>query len=288
MAKGIREMRRRIHSVSNTEQITKTMKMVSAAKLRRAEAAAYQARDYTDAVMSVVNRVISQMDKSELSHPFLQENTNGKTAIIVITSDRGLCGAFNGNLIRTGFEEYQKATNLNGGCLMVLGNRGVDAYRRMKIGLEHSGRDIGDSANVLTLRQLTPKIEQLWKKEGYTNLKVVYAYHATSISYQVRVLDVLPFRAESSSVKSAQYLFEPGAEAVVSSLLPSYLEASLFKALLETKASEHGARMAAMDNATRNAADMIKRLTLHMNRLRQSAITDELLEIINGAEALKG
>jgi F-type H+-transporting ATPase subunit gamma len=96
MAKGIREMRRRIQSVSNTEQITKTMKMVSAAKLRRAEAAAYQARDYTDAVMSVVNRVISQMDKSELSHPFLQENTNGKTAIIVITSDRGLCGAFNG------------------------------------------------------------------------------------------------------------------------------------------------------------------------------------------------
>lgn len=288
MAKGIKEMRRRIHSVSNTEQITKTMKMVSAAKLRKAEAAAYQSRDYTDAVISVVNRVISQMDTSDISHPFMHSNAEGKTAIIVITSDRGLCGAFNGNLIRAGQEEYHKAMSTYGGCLMVLGNRGVDAYRRLKIPMNHVGRDVGDFANVLTLRQLTPKIEQLWKSEGYSNLKVVYAFHVTAISYQVRVLDVLPFKAEVVSEQSAQYLFEPGAEAVVSSLLPSYLEASLFKALLETKASEHGARMAAMDNATRNAADMIKRLTLHMNRLRQSAITDELLEIINGAEALKG
>lgn len=287
MAKGIREMRRRIQSVSNTEQITKTMQMVSAAKLRRAEAAAYQARDYTDTVISVVNRVLSQIDPVDISHPFLEKREKGSTAIIVITSDRGLCGAFNGNLVRAALEEYEKEKD-HGAGLLVLGNRGVDAFKRLGIPMLHEGRDIGDLADVMALRQLTPKIDRLWHDEGYAKLKVVFAFHASAISYQIRVLDVLPFTREDNETKSAQYIFEPGAEAVVSSLLPSYLEASLFKAMLETKASEHGARMAAMDNASRNAADMIKSLTLQMNRLRQTAITDELLEIINGAEALKG
>ena len=288
MAKGIREMRRRIQSVSSTEQITKTMQMVSAAKLRRAETVAYQARDYTDAVISVVNRVLSQIDPIDIPHPFLEKREGGKTAIVAITSDRGLCGAFNGNLVRAALEEYEKEKDY-GASILMLGNRGVDSLRRLNIPMLHEGRDVGDMANVLTLRQITPIIERLWREEGYGQLKVVYAYHTTAISYDVRVLDILPFvNAEKDDITSDQYLFEPGAEAVVSSLLPSYLEASLFKALLETKASEHGARMAAMDNASRNAADMIKRLTLEMNSLRQTAITNELLEIINGAEALKG
>lgn len=280
-------MRRRIASISSTQQITKAMQMVSSSKLRRAEAGVVEARPYNETVTEVIKRVLSNVDTADFDHPFLNRRESGKTAILVLTSNRGLCGAFNGNLIRRAYAEYQAAVETGGATMLVVGRKGLDFFRRVNADISGEFIEVGDLANINDVRKIVHVINELWQSEEISAVKVIYAWHRTTINYDILVDQLLPISQPDEAV-SMQYLYEPSPVSVLGALLPSYVETMLFRALLETKASEHGARMAAMDNASRNAIDMIKSMTLQMNRLRQSSITNELTEIVSGADALQG
>ncbi len=285
----LRDIRDRIKSVKNTQQITKAMKMVSAAKLRRAQENIEAARPYAKKMLEIITDLASRT--SPESHPLLAKETKNKAEVILMTSDRGLCGGFNTSLIKNAERFINKFQGSGGVSLNLIGKRGVDFYKR---------RDttVAESSPFTTKKSAQAFAAELAKKaiDNYLNDKTdeVYLVYSEfqSVLTQIPTLQRLlpipsaPEKDEEESQKSV-YTFEPSEEGVLESILPKYVEVQIFRALLESSASEHGARMTAMDSASRNASDMIGALTLFYNRARQADITKELLEIIGGAEALK-
>jgi F-type H+-transporting ATPase subunit gamma len=283
---SLKAVRKRISSVKNTQQITKAMKMVAAAKLRRAQAAAVAARPYADKLEDMVTHLVSRIEPD--AHPLLATPpTAERTLLIIVTGDRGLCGGYNANLLRRA--EQFIATRTGEIRLVLIGRKGSDYFRRRK-------RDpgsylpvpIADAASPVA-RAVAIRVAGEFITGEIDSAHVLYSAFRSALSQVPTVEKLLPFDRQPEEVKDGvDYLFEPGAEEIVGTLLPRLLEVRILHALLEAGASEQGARMAAMDSATRNASDMIDRLTLEMNRTRQAAITKELMEIIGGAEALKG
>jgi len=282
---SLKALRKRIGTVRSTQQITKAMKMVAAAKLRRAQEAAERARPYTGKLAEMLGAVAAGVEPE--AHPLLARRPERRIDLLVLSSDRGLCGGYNANLFRFA-EDFTRKRGEVETALVVVGRKGLDYYRRRarrivvnRVGI--LGTPVpalaGDLAAELT-RRFT---------EGETDaVYLVYTAFRSVISQVPTVVPLLPVASPTDAEPAVDYIFEPERPELLARLLPRYVEAQIIQALLEAIASEHGARMTAMDNATRNAGDMIAKLTLSMNRARQATITKELMEIVSGAEALKG
>jgi F-type H+-transporting ATPase subunit gamma len=284
---SLRDIKRRIKSVKNTQQITKAMKMVSAAKLRRAQEDIQAARPYADKMSDVIASLAGKVPPE--SHPLFSSVPTGKTELIVVTSDRGLCGSFNGALLRAAdrFIAQNKDKKIT---MTLVGRRGMDYFKRR--GATASSQSVlGNKRPTYNFAvKLAQGIIQAYRAEnGVEDVYLVYSEFKSALVQSPVVKKILPMTPPEASGREDQkeLLFEPSPEGVLDSLFPRYVEVQLFRALLESSASEHGARMTAMDSASSNAASMIESLTLKYNRARQAAITKELMEIIGGAEALK-
>ncbi|MDY6847790.1 MAG: ATP synthase F1 subunit gamma [Thermodesulfobacteriota bacterium] len=286
---NLKEIKKRIGTVKNTRQITKAMKMVSAAKLRRAQDAVVAARPYADKMSNVLASLAMREDPE--SHPLLLQREKKRALVVLMTADRGLCGGFNANISKTaerfirkneeGFEQID---------LMIIGRKGNEYLkRRSGMNIVKVHENIMGSISYSTAALLGQEIVNQYQEETYDVVYLAYNAFRSAISQEptfIQVLPVVPREAVEEETVT-DYLYEPGRSEVLEQLLPKNVEVQLFRALLESVASEHGARMSAMDSASKNASEMIGRLTLQYNRARQAAITKELMEIISGAESIK-
>ena len=285
---SLKAIRKRISSVRNTQKITKAMKMVSAAKLRRAQEAAVSARPYIEKLTELLRHVSATI--ADESHPLLRSvESPERIGLIVLTSDRGLCGAYNASLLRqaTAVLREQSPRQVE---LVVLGRKGVEYFRRRSVPVAQSHTQLAGPSIALA-REIAAKVSREFADGTLDRVEIVYSAFRSALSQVPTVETVLPIRVEASDADtrpSVEHLMEPDRASLLDRLLPQFVELKIYRAMLEATASEHGARMTAMDSATGNAAKMIFSLTLAMNRARQAAITKELMEIVSGAEALKG
>jgi len=278
------DIRRRIRSVKSTQQITKAMKMVSAAKLRRAQEAMFAARPYARKMLEVLNSVAARADPE--AHPLLVERGHENVLLVVITADKGLCGAFNANIIRTAarFVEDRQAGGVE---LGVVGRKGRDAFRRRGFKVRSERVGVFQALRYATARELAKELIAAFTQGELDEVYLVYNEFKSVIQQRIVVDRLLPIerRTLEPQKPSFDYLYEPEPAGIFASLLPRHVEVQVWKALLESQAAEHGARMTSMDSATNNASEMIDRLTLYMNKVRQAAITKEIIEVVSGAGA---
>lgn len=287
---SLKDIKKRIGSVKNTQQITKAMKMVAAAKLRRAQEAAVSARPYAEKLHSVLSS-LAQREETD-AHPLLSQRGTDRALVVLMTADRGLCGGFNANVSKEA-ERFIR-TNEQGFAdidLMIIGRKGRD-FLKNRVGdhITKVHENITTAATYKTAQLIGQEVVDAYSEEKYDAVYVIYNAFQSAIVQIVTVEKVLPIQpdeTEASQEDNIDYLYEPNRGEVLSQLLPKMVEVQMFRALLESNASEQGARMSSMDSASRNAADMISKLTLQYNRARQAAITKELMEIISGAESIK-
>jgi F-type H+-transporting ATPase subunit gamma len=286
---SLKDIKKRIASVKNTRQITKAMKMVSAAKLRRAQEAIVAARPYAAKMQQVLSS-LALREEAE-AHPLLMEREKNRALVLLMTADRGLCGGFNANISKAaerfirgneaGFVDYE---------LTIIGRKGRDVLK------SRAGMNIGKVYEQITSNISYPTAALIGQEiiEGYVAGRydavfIVFNAFRSAISQDATIQQLLPVvpRAQEEGAPAVDYIYEPGRTEVLAQILPKHVEVQIFRALLESVASEHGARMSAMDSASKNASEMIGKLTLQYNRARQAAITKELMEIISGAESIK-
>ena len=285
---SLKDIRKRISSVKSTQQITRAMKMVSAAKLRRAQESVLRARPYADKMRDVIRDLSIRVEMDR--HPLLMRRNVKKREIFVITSDRGLCGGFNQNLIRETTQLIEKKEeDLEAVQLSIVGRKGLEFFKRRETPVRKEYPNILGDIDYSVAATLGKDIVSSYESGKFDELLLVYTHFRSVISQEVTVQGILPIEPidvpEDAVV--TEYIYEPSEAEILNALLPRYIEVQLFRAMLESLASEYGARMTAMDSATNNANEMIDKLTLEMNRARQAAITKELMEIVGGAEALK-
>lgn len=281
---SLKDIKRRIKSVKNTQQITKAMKMVAAAKLKRAHDDILAARPYAQKMLDIINSLASRV-KSD-AHPLLSKRGGGRVELIIVTSDRGLCGGFNSNIIRASEGFIRKNTDNTGTTLNLIGKKAKDYFKRRGLNIRQE-RPVGSGRPGYTVAaDIAKEIVDSYIKETFDETYLIYSKFKSALSQEPVIQRLLPIESPNKSEEATEYIYEPSQEAILADILPKYIEVQVFGALLESAASEHGARMAAMDSATKNAKEMIEGLTLKYNRLRQAAITKELMEIIGGAEAL--
>jgi F-type H+-transporting ATPase subunit gamma len=280
---GVRDIRRRIRSVSNMQQITRAMKTIAAAKLRKAQRNVIASRPYTKQIQDVLSRLV----KAEIGveHPLLAKRPVQKVGYIVITSDRGLCGGFNANLIRLTQEIIEEKRDVEVG-LVAVGRKGNEYFNKRQYPVLAQFTGLGDNPDYNQASRIAEETIKLYTAGELDEVYLIYSKFITVLMQEPTVVKVLPIEP-SAEESSEEYIFEPSPEQMLERLLPSYLKSQIFSALLESKASELGAQMTAMDSATENAKEMIEKLTLAMNRARQAAITTEISEIVGGAAALE-
>lgn len=287
MAGGLQDLRRRIRSVQNTQQITRAMKLVAGAKLRRAEERARSSREYFQEIRSVTARAVFRGGNN---HPLLETRPEDKMAIVVVTSDRGLAGPYNANVLRRASAEMRNS-QAREKTVYAVGRKGRDYFRYRNVPIAEEFVGLGDDptyrqakavADVIIARYLAGEVDVVY---------LAYTQYHNAMSHEpktIRLLPVEPPDADGEAFGTNMgYVFEPDPREVFEDLLPRYVEMLIFGALLESKASEQGARMTAMDSASKNAEELIRRMILLRNRLRQAAITREIAELVGGAEALK-
>jgi len=279
------DIRRRIRSVKNTQQLTKAMKTVSAAKLRRAQDRVLNARPYAQQLKRILGNMSSRMEN--VSHALLEVRPEEKILLIVVTADRGLCGAFNSNILRvatTFLREHLSQTV----SLATAGKKGRDFFRRRGITIRSEFVNIFSKLDYGHARDISEAVVQAYSEAEVDAVYVAYNEFKSVIQQRVVVEKLLPLsRADLQDAgPQLDYIFEQPPQEIFNRLLPRYVEVQIYRALLESAASEHGARMASMDTASRNAGEMIDMLTLNMNRIRQAAITREIIEVVSGAGAL--
>ncbi|AHF11079.1 MULTISPECIES: ATP synthase F1 subunit gamma [Dehalobacter] len=280
---GVRDIRRRIRSVANMQQITKAMKMVAAAKLRKSQEKVIASRPYAKQLQSVLARLVQ--NQAEARHPLLEKRPVEKVGYILVTSDRGLCGGFNTNLNRMTRSLLDEKTDVQAG-LVAVGRKGIDFFTRRNIEIITQFTGLGDSPNYSQAKGIAKDVIGLYTRGELDEVYLVYSKFISVLSQEPTAIKLLPIEP-SAEKASGSYIFEPEPQQMLDKLLPSYVESQIFSALLESKASEMGAKMTAMDSATENAKEMIGKLTLMMNRARQAAITKEISEIVGGAAALE-
>ncbi len=286
----LKEIKKRITSVKNTRQITKAMKMVSAAKLRRAQDSVIAARPYADKMLNVLSSLAQREDPE--AHALLQQRGKRRALIVLLTADRGLCGGFNANvskaaerMIRQNKEGYEAID------LMMIGRKGNDYLKRRKgMNIVKVYENITGNISYSTASLLGQEIVEWYNEEKYDAVFLAYNAFRSAISQDPTIsqlLPIIPREEDATEQHVPEYIYEPNRSEVLAQVLPKHVEVQIFRALLESVASEHGARMSAMDSASKNASEMMGRLTLAYNRARQAAITKELMEIISGAESVK-
>jgi F-type H+-transporting ATPase subunit gamma len=283
---SLKDLRKRISSVRSTQQITRAMKMVAAARLRRAQEAAERARPYAEKLTEMFTAVVADLEEG--AHPLLARRDEKRIDVVVITSDRGLCGGYNANLLRL-TESFLGQHRDQETKLTLCGRKALEYFKRR--GITPLAERTGVMASPITeiAAGLAQTLTERFANDETDAVYLVYSKFRSAIAQVPTLTPLLPVAApEATTAAPVEYIFEPPRAELLATLLPRYIQAQLMQALLESIASEHGARMTAMENATTNAADMIQRLTLSMNRARQSIITTELMEIVSGAEALKG
>jgi len=291
---NLKEVRNRITSVGSTMQITSAMKMVSAAKLKRAQDAITQMRPYANKLQEILQNVSSSLDTSENAYA---RSTGGKNILIVaISSNRGLAGAFNANVIKKTWSLIKNEYNGQNVSVISIGKKANDAFKRTDhhihgTDLPHNLNEIFDKLTYDNVAPIAEKIMEAFTTKQFDKVILVYNQFknaAVQIVQDEQFLPVDATKSESGSKSSVDYIFEPSKEFIVSDLIPRSLKTQFYKALLDSLASEHGARMTAMHKATDNAKDMLRDLKISYNKARQTAITTEILEIVAGAEALNG
>jgi F-type H+-transporting ATPase subunit gamma len=278
------DIRRRIRSVKNTQQITKAMKMVSAAKLRRAQDRVIAARPYVTTLRKVLANVATaaEADEQAGANPLMSRRSERKILLALITSDKGLAGAFNSNLIR-GAQRFIAEHSGTAVTLELIGRKGRDFFRK------RGARISGETVNMATpsyeaAAAIGGKAMEMYSKGEVDSVYLLYNEFKSVMAQRLTLTQVLPV-AVTERATPVDYIFEQPPAEMLEALLPRYVEMEFFRALLETAAAEHAARMTAMDAATSNAADMIDKLTLFMNRVRQASITKEIIEVVSGAAA---
>jgi F-type H+-transporting ATPase subunit gamma len=288
---SLKDIKKRIGTVKNTQQITKAMKMVSAAKLRRAQDAVVAARPYADKMADVLSS-LALRDEAD-NHPLLEERGKGKALIVLITGDRGLCGGFNTNISKTA-ERFirEKQESFESYELLIVGRKGNDYLKRrtgMEIAKVHENLVGTNQVSYPVGALLGQEVIELYRSGEYDAVFLIYNAFQSAMTQVQTVKQLLPIVAKPSDDDSqvTDYIYEPNAAEVLNQILPKHIEVQIFRSLLESSASEHGARMTAMDSASKNASEMIGKLTLMYNRARQAAITTELSEIVSGAESIK-
>jgi F-type H+-transporting ATPase subunit gamma len=283
----LKVIRKRIGSIRNTQQITKAMKMVSAAKLRRAQEAAVEARPYAEKMTDLFKNLAARVSRE--AHPLLGLRDEKRIDLLLLTSDRGLCGGYNANLIRAAEALIRREGAGKEIQLVLVGRKGAEHFRRRKATIADRYINILAVAAEELAGEIAEKAIGRFIRGETDAVYILYSRFRSALS-QVPTLEKLLPVTVSETEKPEQlvdYLIEPGVEALLASLLPKVVQVAIYRALLEATASEHGARMTAMDSATTNASKMMGALTLQMNRARQASITRELMEIVGTAEALK-
>ncbi|QIA26231.1 ATP synthase F1 subunit gamma [Thermaerobacter sp. PB12/4term] len=312
---SMRDIRRRIRAVRSTQQITRAMYMVAAAKLKKAEEAARSGRPYAAALRAMLARLAGSEQARQ--HPLVAPRPVRRAGLVIITGDRGLAGSYNANVIRRAEQELRQLPEGVEPVLVTVGRKGRDHFRRRGYPLAHELTGIGEDVDFATARELARWLVDRYLAGAMDEVRLIYTEYRSAISQRPVVMRLVPVAgldeqpggepgrgaANPAGVEPAgrqapgsgptpgswrEYIYEPSEQAILEALLPKYVQILVFRALQEAKASEHGARMTAMKNATDNAGELIDTLTLEYNRARQAAITKELAEIVSGAEALKG
>ncbi|MBI5189790.1 MAG: ATP synthase F1 subunit gamma [Nitrospirae bacterium] len=287
---SLRDIQRRIRSVKNTQQITKAMKAVSASKLKKAQAAMMAARPYANKLVSVIGSLAARTSRE--NHPLLAVRGSRRVEFVILTSDRGLCSSFNTNILKRTVALYaeKKAENCDI-TLNVIGRKGRDFLKRREYEMRKDWTGISGHLSYSHAAMIAQEVMENYVNAEVDEVYLIYNEFKSAMTQTVITAKLLPIEppetSSDASDASGDYMYEPNAETVLETLLPKYAEFQLFRALLESEASELGARMSAMDSASTNAKEMISKLTLKYNKARQAAITKELMEIIGGAEALK-
>ncbi|MDG2425687.1 MAG: ATP synthase F1 subunit gamma [Flavobacteriales bacterium] len=292
MSGGLKEVRSRIASVGSTMQITQAMKLVSASKLRRAQEAVTRMRPYASKLQEILQNVSGSLDSAE--NPYAIDAGKGKVLLVAITSNRGLCGPFNNNVIKAA---HRRIAELKGSeiHLLSLGKKSADVFARTEhhvtLDLGDKPHDIFDNLDFTSASRVADQLMKAFVDGTYTHIEIIYNRFVNAATQDLQVEPFLPIQPPSTdgeSSTSTEYLFEPSQEEIALNVIPNTLKTQLYKALLDSFASEHGARMTAMHSATDNATEMLRELKLTYNKARQAAITGEILEIVGGAEALEG
>ncbi|MEO7213359.1 ATP synthase F1 subunit gamma [Mucilaginibacter sp.] len=300
---NLKEVRNRISSVSSTQQITKAMKMVSAAKLKRATNAIVQLRPYANKLKDLLANLSASLEDG--ASPYLQEREPVRVLVVVVSSNRGLAGAFNTNVIKTAnnliAEKYSEQLKAGNVSIVSIGKKSQEYYQRRKYNVIGNNNDLYLDLNFINASKITEAIMQGFINGDYDRVELVYNhFRNAAIQFQVaeQLLPVPKPEAKPKEEKlktkdgaieaQVDYILEPSQEEIVEQLIPKNIKIQLYRAVLDSNASEHGARMTAMDKATENAGDLLKALKLSYNQARQAAITTELTEIVSGAAALGG
>ncbi len=287
---SLKDIKRRIRSVKNTQQITKAMKMVSASKLRKAQEAILNARPFALNLRNLMNHLAARCNHD--LHPLLNDPEGNKIVLMIITADKGLCGGFNSSIIRKATKVIKENSDKEIE-LIVAGKKGWDIFKSRDTKIIHDYKGWTRKFDYLTAAEIGNYLAELFVGHDADEIFMVYNEFKSVMQQDVileRILPVVPeeIDSEESGGFVVDYIYEPDEESILGGLLKRYMTDQVYRAFLESLASEHGARMTAMDSATRNAGDMINDLSLTYNKARQAYITKELIEIVNGAEALQG
>ena len=282
------DLRRRIRSVKNTQQITKAMKMVSAAKLRRAHEKVLAARPYASLLTEMLGSILSNQaeDSPALNHPLLARREEKRILLLLLSGDKGLCGAFNSNALKASqrfLGEHSDASVE----FELIGRRGADYYRRREVSVTGEWINVFGNVDFNVAREISRKVMGRFVAAEIDAVYLIYNEFKSVLSQAIVVNRMLPVKMPESAGGSREYIYEQKPEEIFRTLLPKYVETNIYQAMVESGAAEHAARMTAMASATRNADEMIDKLTLHLNRVRQASITTELIEVVTGAQALE-
>jgi F-type H+-transporting ATPase subunit gamma len=296
MAGQLKEVRNRIKSVQSTQQITKAMKMVSAAKLRRAQDAIIQMRPYARKLQDMLSNIVSNAEGGSAGMSLAMERTVEKVLMIVITSDRGLCGAYNANIqkmaIATIQEKYPEQFRKGNITIWSIGKKGAEFFQKKNYKVDTTYREIFHNLTFKNVQQCAQAAVEAFSQKQFDAVELVYSEFKNAATQRFVAEPFLPIPktapVEGKKVTKADFIFEPAMDVLIAELMPKILNTQLFKAVLDANASEHGARMTAMDKASENANDLLKTLKISYNSARQAAITTELSEIVSGAAALQG
>lgn len=289
---SLKEVRNRIQSINSTQQITKAMKMVAAAKLRRSQEAITQMRPYAQRLSAILQNISASIDDS-VENPYAVERPENKILLVTVTSDRGLAGAFNTNVIKATnhliAEKYSRQAQAGNVHLLTIGKKGLDFFGRRDFNIQ---REFTGTFSILSFgaaRKAAEFAMDGFVRGDYDKVEIIYNEFknvATQIIRTEQFLPILPMPVSAQKQTKTDYIYQPSREEIFQELIPKSLKIQFYKTLLESNASENGARMMAMDKATENAKELLKDLKLVYNRTRQAAITKEILEIVGGAEAL--
>lgn len=281
------DLKRRIRSVRNTQQITRAMKFVAAARLRRAQERALAMRPYAHALTEVVRSAALRISPD--AHPLLRQRPEEKSLLLVVSGERGLCGAFNANVLRRAIEFLRARPVAESAEVMALGRKGRDALRKQRWTISAEYVDIGARVQAERAAEITKLVMDRYRAGEIDAVYVLFNEFKSVLAQIVRLEKLLPIQPAEPGAETeggalpVDYLYEQPVGELLDRLLPRYVEAQIFRALAESSAAEHAARMTAMDSATTNARELIDKLTLYMNKVRQAAITKEIIEVVSGA-----